>query len=76
MPGPVTGKRARRGRLLFAWLAVAVLAATLAVTEVTVQVRHFLYGGVPLAYMGPGFGTGGWGSTGAGLAVGHACRLP
>jgi Tol biopolymer transport system component len=45
---------------------VAVLAATLAVTEVTVQVQHFLYGSVPLAYMGPGFGTGGWGSTGAG----------
>jgi DNA-binding beta-propeller fold protein YncE len=62
LPSAVPGKRTRHWWLLFAWLAVAALAAT----EITVQVQHFLYGSVPLAYMSPGFGTGGWGSTGAG----------
>ena len=65
MPGPVTGKRARRWWLLLAGLAAAATVVT-GVTTVTVQVRHFLYGSVPLAYMSPGFGTGGWGSTGEG----------
>lgn len=58
MPGPVTGKRTRRWWLLLAVLAVAALSVT-GVTEVTVQVRHFLWGGVPLAGMSPGFGTSG-----------------
>jgi DNA-binding beta-propeller fold protein YncE len=65
MPGPVTGKRPRRWWLLLAGLAVIATAAT-GVTVVIVRVQHFLYGGVPLAYMGPGFGTGGWGATGSG----------
>lgn len=66
--GPMTGERTRRTRrtrrwwLLLAWLAVTALA----VTEVTVQVQHFLWGS-PLAYVSPGFGTSGaFGSGGFG----------
>ena len=55
MPGPVTGSRTWRWWLLLAWLAVAALV----VTEVTVQVQRFLWGGVPLTDMSPGFGTSG-----------------
>jgi sugar lactone lactonase YvrE len=62
VPGPVPGRRAWRWWLFLAGLVVAALT----VTTVTVRVQHFLYGSVPLAYMGPGFGTGGWGSTGVG----------
>jgi sugar lactone lactonase YvrE len=58
MPSPVTGKRTGRRWLLLALLGVAVLAVT-AVTEATVTVRHFLWGGVPLAYVSQGFGTSG-----------------
>jgi DNA-binding beta-propeller fold protein YncE len=50
----VSGKRTRHWWLLFAWLAVAALAAT----EITVQVQHFLWGSVPLTNVSPGFGTG------------------
>jgi DNA-binding beta-propeller fold protein YncE len=57
MPSPVTGKRTRCRWLLFAWLAVIAIAAT-GVTEVTVQVQHFLWGSVPLTDVSPGFGTG------------------
>jgi hypothetical protein len=56
-------RRPRRWRLLLAWLAVAALATT----EVTVQVRHFLWGGVPVTDVSPGFGTSGaFGSGGFG----------
>ncbi len=65
VPGPVTGKRPRRWWLLLTWLAVIAIAAA-GVTVATVRVQHFLYGSVPLAYMGPGFGTGGFGATGSG----------
>ncbi len=58
LPGPVTGKRPRRWWLLLAGLAVIATAAS-GMTAVTVQVWHFLDGSVPLAYMDPGFGTGG-----------------
>jgi DNA-binding beta-propeller fold protein YncE len=63
MPSPVAGERTRRWWLLLAWLAVAALA----VTAVTVQVQHFLWGGVPLTDVSPGFGTSGaFGSGGFG----------
>jgi DNA-binding beta-propeller fold protein YncE len=55
MPSPVTGKWTRRWWLLLAGLAVAALA----VTEVTVQVQHFLWGSVPLTDVSLGFGTSG-----------------
>jgi DNA-binding beta-propeller fold protein YncE len=54
LPSSVPGKRTRHWWLLFAWLAVAALAAT----EITVQVQHFLWGSVPLTDVSPGFGTG------------------
>jgi DNA-binding beta-propeller fold protein YncE len=62
LPGPVAGKRTRRRWLLLALLGVAALTATV----VTIQVQHFLYGSVPLAYMSPDFGRTGWGLTGVG----------
>ena len=57
LPGLVAGKRTQRRWLLLALLGVAVLAVA-AVTVVTVQVRHFLLGSVPLTDVSPGFGTG------------------
>jgi hypothetical protein len=54
LPGPVAGKRTQRRWLLLALLGVAVLA----VAAATVQVRHFLWGSVPVIDMGPRFGTG------------------
>ena len=63
LPSPVTGEWTRRWWLLLSWLAVVALA----VAEVTVQVQHFLWGGVPLAGVSPGFGTSGaFGSGGFG----------
>jgi DNA-binding beta-propeller fold protein YncE len=57
LPSSVPAKRTRHWRLLLAVLAVAALA----VTETTVQVRHFLWGTAPLTDVSPGFGSF-WGS--------------